>query len=269
MSGSGFDNSSRLLSSFPVRSALILGGDFNAEVGCRVVREDECVGPFAHGRSNHSGHQVVEWAKGEALRFLETFHLQDDRNTWYHPLDGRGHPLDHVLCRFRDHRFLGSVRVLHEHIVRGSRSPTWSACTDHNPVEVRLLAPNERHAALHQMLLGKAAGADEVTAELLRFGGESFWEWLTVRFCREQRLLLTEAAPGAEWFLGLVVPVWKKKGSKKVKGNWRGMTLLSVGSKLIARVVAACLRSFFDGCLGHHQFGFRQGKGVDDALQVT
>ena len=48
----------------------------------------------------------------------------------------------------------------------------------------------------------------------------------------------------AEWCVGLVVPLWKKKGSKKVKGNWRGITLLSVGSKLIARVVATRLRSF-------------------------
>ena len=32
---------------------------------------------------------------------------------------------------------------------------------------------------------------------------------------------------------------------------------------------ATRLRSFFDGHLGHRQFAFRQGKGVDDALQVT
>ena len=39
-------------------------------------------------------------------------------------------------------------------------------------------APNELHAALRQMSLGlgKAAGSDEVTAELLKFGGDSFWE---------------------------------------------------------------------------------------------
>ena len=135
-------------------------------------------------------------------------------------------------------------------------------------------APNEPHAALRQMSLGKAAGSDEVTAELLKFGGDSFWE-AVVRVCREQWLLLTEAAPGevvtwpAEWCVGLVVPLWKKKGSRKVKGNWRGITLLSVGSKLLARVVATRLRSFCDGHLGHHQFGFRQGKGVDDALRVT
>ena len=36
-------------------------------------------------------------------------------------------------------------------------------------------APNELHAALRQMSLGKAAGEDEVTAELLKFGGDNLW----------------------------------------------------------------------------------------------
>ena len=82
VSGTGFDNERRIslnelsamLASFPVRSVLILGGDFNAEVGYCGAGEEDCLGLFAHGRRNRSGHQVVEWAKGESLRFLETFH---------------------------------------------------------------------------------------------------------------------------------------------------------------------------------------------------
>ena len=72
-----------------------------------------------------------------------------------------------------------------------------------------------------------------------------------------------------EWCVGLVALLWKRKGTKKDKNTWRGITLLSVGSKLLARVVATRLRSWFDGHLGLHQVGFRGGKGVDDALQVT
>ena len=45
--------------------------------------------------------------------------------------------------------------------------------------------PNELHAALRQMSLGKAAGEEEVTAELLKFGGDNLWE-VVVRVCREQ-----------------------------------------------------------------------------------
>ena len=124
------------------------------------------------------------------------------------------------------------------------------------------------------MSLGKAAGEDEVTAELLKFGGDNLWE-VAVRVCREQWLLLTEAALGGEvvwpeeWCIGLVVPLWKRKGHKKDKHTWRGITLLSVWTKLLARVVATSLRSWFDGHLGLHQFGFWSGKGVDDALQAS
>ena len=37
-------------------------------------------------------------------------------------------------------------------------------------------ARNELHAALRHMSPGKAAGEDEVTAELLKFSGTNLWE---------------------------------------------------------------------------------------------
>ena len=72
-----------------------------------------------------------------------------------------------------------------------------------------------------------------------------------------------------EWCIGLVVPLWKRKGNKNDKNTWHGLTLLSVGSKLLARVVGSRLRSWLDGHLGLRQFGSRKDNGVDDALQVT
>ena len=91
VSGAAFDAERRsamnelstLLSSCPVRAVLLLGGDFNAEVGFKGVGDEGCLGDHAHGRRNRSGHQVVEWAKGEALLFLETFHPQEDIDTWW------------------------------------------------------------------------------------------------------------------------------------------------------------------------------------------
>ena len=82
--------------------------------------------------------------------------------------------------------------------------------------------PNELHVGLSQISLGKAAGEDEVTAELLKFGGDNLWE-VVARVCREQWLLLTEAAPGAEvvwldeWCVGLVIPSWKRKGTRRTR----------------------------------------------------
>ena len=83
-------------------------------------------------------------------------------------------------------------------------------------------APNELHAALRQMSLGKAAGEDEVTAELLKFGADSLWE-AVVRVCREQWRLLTEAAPGAEWFgqrngvLASLSPCGNARGTRRTR----------------------------------------------------
>eukprot|EP00971_Amphidinium_carterae_P053360 1051085-Amphidinium_carterae.1 len=73
----------------------------------------------------------------------------------------------------------------------------------------------------------------------------------------------------ATGMIGLIVPLWKRRGSKQDKNNYRGITLLSVGAKLIARVVASRLRDWAEGFLGEHQMGFRPGRSVDDALQVT
>ena len=75
----------------------------------------------------------------------------------------------------------------------GERSflPPHGCCLGNAP------APSELRAALRHMSLGKAAGEDEVTAELLKFGGDNLWE-AAVRVCRAQWMLLTETAPGAE-----------------------------------------------------------------------
>ena len=64
----------------------------------------------------------------------------------------------------------------------------WASVPSYPPMDVvwgDAPAPNELHAALRHVSLGKAAGEDEVTAELLNFGGDSLWE-AVVRVCREQ-----------------------------------------------------------------------------------
>ena len=142
VSGAGFDQERRvmfdclstILGLLPFRSVWVVGGDFNAEVGCRGVGEDSSLGCHVHGRRTRTGHHMVEWAMGEDLRFLLSFTRQACRDTWFHPKSWTGHPIDHLLCRLRDHRFLGATRVLFEETV----GEHWSAYTDHNPAEVKL-----------------------------------------------------------------------------------------------------------------------------------
>ena len=81
-----------------------------------------------------TGHQMVEWATGEDLRFLLSFTRQLCRDTWFHHQSWTGHLIDHLLCRSRDHRFLGATKVL----FKDTAGEHWSAYADHNPVEVKL-----------------------------------------------------------------------------------------------------------------------------------
>lgn len=67
----------------------------------------------------------------------------------------------------------------------------------------------------------------------------------------------------------IIFPLWKRKGDRHDRNTWRGITLLSVGSKLIARICAACLQRWAKTWLNPFQFGFRKGSGVDDVQQIT
>ena len=61
----------------------------------------------------------------------------------------------------------------------------------------------------------------------------------------------------------------KQKGNRDDKNTWRGITLLSVGSKLVARIVASRISQWSEEWLCEEQSGFRRGRGTDDALQVA
>ncbi|CAE8616179.1 unnamed protein product, partial [Polarella glacialis] len=98
-----------------------------------------------------------------------------------------------------------------------------------------------------RMQTGRAAGEDGFVAEYLKYGGEVIRNKIIEMVQRMWRYTFfaedgheADAWP-AEWKIGLVVPLWKKKGERQDKNTWRGVTLLSVGTKLLARVVASRL----------------------------
>lgn len=72
-----------------------------------------------------------------------------------------------------------------------------------------------------------------------------------------------------EWKVGLVVPLWKRKGEKTEKNTWRGVTLLSVGTKVMARLITNRLARWANQWIHESQTGFRAGCGTDDVQQVS
>ena len=68
----------------------------------------------------------------------------------------------------------------------------------------------------------------------------------------------------------MVVPLYKMKGDREDPGNYRGVCLLSLGSRIIARICANRLMEWAEGrgALDDEQQGFRRGRATTDATQM-
>ena len=69
--------------------------------------------------------------------------------------------------------------------------------------------------------------------------------------------------------IGLVIPL-HKKGDKNNPNNFRGVVLLAMGSRILARILASRLRIWSEklGLLDDNQSGFRKGRSTADATQI-
>ena len=90
--------------------------------------------------------------------------------------------------------------------------------------------------ALKRLKNNKAAGIDEVAAELLKYGGRDVEEELT-RILKD--VWRQETMP-REWEEGIIVPL-HKKGDRAVCSNYRGLCLLTMGYKMMASILCARL----------------------------
>ena len=115
--------------------------------------------------------------------------------------------------------------------------------------------------AMKTLKNGKAAGVDGVTAEMLRAE-----ETMTTRLLAEmfQKIWEDESAP-ATWKTGLIVKL-PKKGNLADCNNWRGITLLSLTSKIFSKVIHNRLSKALGDKLREEQTGFRPGKSCSDHI---
>ena len=67
------------------------------------------------------------------------------------------------------------------------------------------------------------------------------------------------------WCIGLLVKL-PKKGDKTQCTNWRGVTLLSVPSKIFCKIIQMRLSGAIDTILRKEQTGFRPGVGCIDHI---
>ena len=119
----------------------------------------------------------------------------------------------------------------------------------------------EVRKAIRTMKSGKAPGADCVSAEMLKAGGEVTMGALTEIF---EGIWETEETPG-DWKMGLIIKL-PKKGDLSLCKNWRGITLLSITSKVFSRVILDRISEALDPLLRKEQECFRKGKSCGDHI---
>ena len=122
----------------------------------------------------------------------------------------------------------------------------------------------EVQAALAKLKMGKAAGKNGILPEQLKYAGEPFVKALG----QLVRQVWKEGAVPAEWHSGIVVPI-PKKGELRDCDNWRGIVLLDVCGKVVARLLQMRLQALAESVLMESQSGFRVGRGCADMIQVV
>jgi len=116
--------------------------------------------------------------------------------------------------------------------------------------------------AIRRLKNGRAAGSDGITAELLKGAEKPVSEAM-------HKLFLTVWTTGrvpAEWKEGLIVSLYKGKGSHSICSNYRPISLLSVPGKVFAHVLLARIQPLLNQCRRPQQSGFTTGRSTIDAI---
>ena len=117
-------------------------------------------------------------------------------------------------------------------VLKASKSPTLLSATFQKQ-EVFLDIPfstEEVEYTVNKMKLKKSAGQDNLTAEHLKFGGQTIITWLTEIL---NSIVDVERIPSC-LKLGITIPVYKGGGKDPLNANnYRGITLNSVISKVL------------------------------------
>ncbi|CAH1266354.1 Hypp3340 [Branchiostoma lanceolatum] len=123
----------------------------------------------------------------------------------------------------------------------------------------------EVKTAISKLKCHKAPGVDGIPAEVYKVGGDALLERLTGLFatCWEQGVVPQDLRDA------VIVSLYKNKGEKSDCSNYRGVTLLSIAGKILARVVLdRLIPTIAEENLPESQCGFRAKRGTTDMIFV-
>jgi hypothetical protein len=135
------------------------------------------------------------------------------------------------------------------------------------PVDPSLDVPPsepETEKAIKALSSGKAPGPDAIPAEVYKNGGRLLTQTLTQLF----QSIWTEKKIPQEMKDASIVHLYKKKGNRQQCDNHRGISLLSIAGKILARIILNRLITHLEqkSLLPESQCGFRKDRGTVDMI---
>ncbi|KAL9979771.1 hypothetical protein ACROYT_G017482 [Oculina patagonica] len=115
--------------------------------------------------------------------------------------------------------------------------------------------------AIKDLKKGKAPGQDQLNAELFKCHPELAAEILLPLFAKVWN---GEGIP-SDWSKGVIIPI-PKKGTLSDCNNWRGITLLSLPSKIYCKVTVKRLSLAVNEVLRQEQAGFRKDRDCTEHI---
>ena len=112
----------------------------------------------------------------------------------------------------------------------------------------------------------KSSGTDSILNEMIKHGRY----FLVPSLERIFNNILQNGTFPVEWNIGVIKPIYKKKGDKKSPANYRGITLTSCLGKLFTSILQSRLNKFIEqeNILNPEQFGFRPNARTTDSLFI-
>ena len=123
----------------------------------------------------------------------------------------------------------------------------------------------EVKTAVESLKCGKAPGPDGIPAEVFKYGGEDLLHRLTdlIQWCWRS------GGVPQQWLNATIATLYKRKGEKSECGNYRGLSLLDVAGKILAKIMSSRFnKSIAEKLLPDSQCGFRADRSTNDMIFV-
>ncbi|BHF85638.1 hypothetical protein SprV_1002880900 [Sparganum proliferum] len=120
--------------------------------------------------------------------------------------------------------------------------------------------------AVQQLSSGKATGSDAIPAEIYKHGGPQLMDHLTALF----KDMWRQCEVPQNFKDATIVHLSKPKGNRQVCDNHRGIFLLNIAGKIVARILLNRLNNHLEqGLLPESQCGFRRYRGTTDMIYAA